>query len=147
MVANDEPIETKPLNNKIIQKKKMGRKKKEEVVYSRQEKEKAFLSYLNWCLKKIGQEEIVNITDFKNTEKNKLDAIDFNTDSSWELMLFPVFSRISLRYSGRNKENKTYIVTVIRRVCKELGYTLKNYSCKKIDGQSIVYYTKYSILS
>ena len=50
MVANDEPVETKPLNNKIIQKKKMGRKKKEEVVYSRQEKEKAFLSYLNQIL-------------------------------------------------------------------------------------------------
>ena len=68
--------------------------------------------------KKIGNEEMTHITDFKNAKKDKLDTIDFNTDSSWELMLFPVFSRTSLRYFGRNKETKTYIVTVIRRVCK-----------------------------
>jgi hypothetical protein len=65
MVANDEPVETKPLND-IKQRKK--------------------------------KEEIDSITDFKNTEKDKLDAIDFNTDSSWELMLFPVFNHEKLKY-------------------------------------------------
>jgi hypothetical protein len=37
MVANDEPVETKPLKDIKQMRNKQGRKKKEEVVYSKQE--------------------------------------------------------------------------------------------------------------
>jgi len=139
LITNDAYDNEKTLKSKI------KLQKKEVVMCSKEDKKKCFLLFLNWIQKKIGSEEIIHITDFKNAKKENLDAIDFNTDNNWELIIFPIFSKDKLRYTRRNSETKSYITSIIRRICNELGYILKGVSKRKIIRNTITNQTIYHI--
>ena len=141
MVANDEPVETKPLKD-IKQ-----RKKKEIKIYSKEQKETSLLEMLNWVLQKLNRNEINNITDFKNVTKEELDEIDYNEDTQWETIIFPIYSKTKMIYSRRNIATNCYLAGTLRRMCAEIGFIFKGTARKKINKKTISYYTKYQIIN
>lgn len=137
-VINDKQgIATELTDNKVLHKKKPGRKKKEEVVYSKQEKEIKYLEFLNWINKKLGDNEIDQIGDFKNVSKNRLETIDIDTTvDEWSSILFPTFGKKELDFYKR-KFVKVFISVLLRNGAKAIGTKLDMVEFKKQRGNTI----------
>ncbi len=123
----------------------MTNSKKTKVVYSNDEYVAKLLEFLNWVLKKLNKEPIDDVRKFKNIKRQEIIDIDIDkTHDEWYNILFPVFSKYKFRYSYR-KETRSYIISVIRKACKEFGYKLIGYEKKKNINNFVNSHIEYTI--
>ena len=145
-VINDKQvIATELTDNKVLHKKKPGRKKIEPIIYDIVQREQAYINFLNWVLEKINLDKITQLTEFKNIPKAKLETINIDkTIDEWTILLFPFFSKKELKFYIKKHIND-YILTLLRYCTKGIGKTLKAHTIKTQVNKSVTNCHTYSI--
>lgn len=103
------------------------------------------LKFVNKLLENMGKEEINNLCDFKNidrediiTDDNKQVAFDMENE------MFGPFDKWKCGYYSRNKV-KTYVMSVLRGMTQELGLEFQNKAKRVQKDNKCSSHTFYSI--
>jgi hypothetical protein len=145
VIKDKQVIATELTDNKLLHKKKPGRKKVEPIIYDITQREQAYINFLNWVLEKINMDQITQLAEFKNIPKSKLELINMeDTITEWSILLFPIFSKKELKFYIRKHIND-YILTLLRYCTKGIGKNLKAQTIKTQVNKSVTNCHTYSI--
>lgn len=93
-----------------------------KVVDKTSDKYKIALQFINKILENLKKDKINDLTDFKNIDRDDI-VLDINKKTFDEMQdeLFKHFNKKNCGWYAR-KRKKEYILTFLRKMCKELGF-------------------------
>jgi len=111
------------------------KKKKEEVV----------LKLLNGILLKLDKKKIVNIVDFTGVSRDELiGSVHMETFRNMEKEIYDAFDEFSKQDFQKQPTIKAPILTIIKKLLKDLGYHLDSKKdFKNVNGKKVSYITYY----
>ncbi len=109
------------------------------------EKYKVALKFVNKILVNIGKEEVAELIDFKDIDREDI-IKEVNKESFREMEneLFEQFDKVKMGWYRRNIVS-SYILTFLRNMCTDLGYSFTYHELKKQKNKIVKSEMLYSI--
>ena len=107
----------------------MARKKEMELpkrlVEEKDEKYQAMIKFMNRMMRGMGRPEIKKLEEFKDIDRMDILKIQDEMLESEEIYrIYKIFKRRTLGWYQR-KQTDTYILTIMRKTCEQMGYKFK----------------------
>jgi len=104
------------------------------------------LDVLNSILQNVNKNKINSLEEFKDIKRSDIvKDINKNMIETKYDYIFTEFKKVSCQYYQKHKI-KDYILTLIKEMCRDIGYVLKSHykkDCVEIDGEIFTKNTNY----